>query len=193
MPINFPTEAQRNALRLMPINPEEVGDDIENWFYDEYDDFENEVYELRKRGATDLIQEAATCFEEKIAFAAKAGIEHMYAYALAGRYSRSPRRRYAYFARAYELRIEENRVKQYSDLESSIRCHAVLADYAYEMARIHEADGEMKQAAELYERSLQHLQDAADVGDAQTNYEGGRGPRRPGYTASLERVRKFLP
>jgi hypothetical protein len=54
------------------------------------------------------------------------------------------------------------------------------------------AEGEMKKAAECYERSLRHLQEAADTCDAHINIKTPRKPRRPRFEASLERVRKFL-
>ena len=60
------------------------------------------------------------------------------------------------------------------------------------MGRTHEADGEMKKAAEFYALALRHIQEASDIADAYTQLGGEHKPRRPRYEASLERVRELL-
>ncbi len=132
-------------------------------------------------------------FEKILIRAAQAGIENSMALELAGRHCTTPRRRYAYFARAYALAMEEVKADAYAgDLDNALWAPYRLADCAHEMGRIHEADGEMKKAAEFYALALRQIQEASDIADAYTQLGGEHKPRRPRYEASLERVRKLL-
>lgn len=131
-------------------------------------------------------------FEKILLRAAKARVESTMALAAAGHHCTVPRRRYAYFARAYALEMKEYQDSPYHDVENALWAPYSLADYAHEMGRIHEADGEMQKAAEFYALSLRHIQEASDIADAGTQLRGDGLPRRPRYEASLERVRKLL-
>jgi hypothetical protein len=47
-------------------------------------------------------------------------------------------------------------------------------------------------AADLYQRALQHMEDAFTVCDAGFNWDEDDAPRRPQWRASLERVKKLM-
>ena len=182
------------SLMHMDI-PEPSGDFDDNpktCFESALDEFESAVDALRQKGRTRELQSLLRWFEKKLLLAAEAGIPDHNAYAAAARVATPAGSRFAYFARAYKLLAEQSKVPRYENMPCCVMHHYQLADYAFEMGRIQEGDGEMKKAAELYACSLQHLQDGADACDAHLNDNNPGVSRRRGYTASLERVRKFL-
>ncbi len=177
----------------VPEKLEEFDGNLEQWFHSALDEFESYAYGLTQIKATKK-QVAAMfpTYEEIILVCANAGLESSRAWELAARQTPLPRNRYDYFARAYRTKLEESKVEHFDDLPCAAIHHYELADYTYEMGRIHEADGEMKKAAKCYARALRHLHEGADACDAKMNYHNRDVPRRPAFEASLARMNKFL-
>jgi hypothetical protein len=176
----------------IPDRPEDFNGDLKTWFNWSFDEFEWTWKTLKEEGRTAELPPCLREFERRMWMAAKAGVEEYYVYATVAQAATLPRSRLAYFARAYELLLEESKVPRYDEMPCCVSHHYQLADYAHEMGRIHEGEGDLKAAAALYQCSLQHLQEGADACDAHLNDANPDVPRRPGYTESLERVKKFL-
>jgi len=180
----------------MAYSLEECGGDVEHWFHSNLDRFEGVVGELTESGDLKTLKAELNEFEQILQEAARQSIEHSRGWRAAAEAAKwtgaSPAKRLAYLARRYELRLKEHQESSFPGLECRLHPHFQLAECLHEMAQLHEADGDLKMAADLYQRALQHMEDALNICDADFNREDRSVPRRPQWRASLERVKKLM-
>jgi hypothetical protein len=166
--------------------------DVEDWVEMAKDDFDAMQDELTKTGKKRELQAVFKSFEKIMLQGAAAGYETASAYVLASFEATPASTRLAYLKRAYELHLVERKEQTFENLESTLFLYYDPAHRAAEIGVIYEGENDLKNAAQWYERSLRHLEEAADMADTLVNFPNTGKPSRPGVVAGLERVRRLM-
>lgn len=175
----------------MRLTLEECNGDVDHWLQVGVDQFEDIEAACQASGDQARLRREFQDFHARVTHAASVGIGDSRCWSTAARHVQEPHLRLAYYARAYELLLEEIEDHNYG-VECTMRDFFELAEFLQEMGVVYEAEGDFRKAADHYQRSLVHVQEAFDYADADLQSPRTDGPRRPKLIAGLERMQALL-